>query len=152
MCRNSFTASSGLSKDEIEKMRKDAEAHAEDDRLAREAVEARNEADNMVYRCEKMVREAGTNLADAEKSKIEAAINEVKTALKGEDTAAIKAAVEKLQAASAELYQAAAQKAQAAPGATGGTTSSASSGDAKEAGKKDEGPIIDAEVVDEKKG
>ena len=147
-----ITASSGLSKDEIERMRKDAETHADEDQKQREAVEARNEADNMVYRCEKMVRDAGTNLADAEKTKIEAAINEVKTALKGEDTAAIKSAVEKLQAASAELYQAAAQKAQAAPGAAGGTTSSASSGDAKEAGKQDEGPIIDAEVVDEKKG
>ena len=146
-----ITASSGLSKDEIERMRKDAEAHAEDDRLAREAVEARNEADNIVYRCEKMLRDAGTNLPDTEKTKIEAAINEVKTVLKGEDIAAIKAAVEKLQTASAELYQAAAQKAQGAADATGSTTSSASSGDTKDASKKDEGPIIDAEVVDEKK-
>ena len=146
-----ITASSGLSKDEIERMRKDAEMHADEDQKQREAVEARNEADNMVYRCEKMVRDAGEGLAAAEKTKIEAAINEVKTALKGEDTAAIKSAVEKLQAASAELYQAAAQKAQAAPGAASGSTSSASSGGAKEEGKKDEGPIIDAEVVDEKK-
>ena len=146
-----ITASSGLSKDEIERMRKDAEMHADEDQKQRETVEARNEADNMVYRCEKMVRDAGEGLAAAEKTKIEAAINEVKTALKGEDTAAIKSAVEKLQAASAELYQAAAQKAQAAPGAAGGSTSSASNGGAKEEGKKDEGPIIDAEVVDEKK-
>jgi molecular chaperone DnaK len=146
-----ITASSGLSKDEIERMRKDAEMHADEDQKQREAVEARNEADNMVYRCEKMVRDAGEGLAAAEKTKIEGAINEVKTALKGEDTAAIKSAVEKLQAASAELYQAAAQKAQAAPGAASGSTSSASSGGAKEEGKKDEGPIIDAEVVDEKK-
>ena len=146
-----ISASSGLSKDEIERMRKDAEAHAEDDRLQREAVEARNEADNMVYRCEKMVREAGEGFPAAEKTKIEGAINEVKTALKGEDTAAIKASVEKLQAASAELYQAAAQKAQGAAGAPGGTTSSASSGETQDSAKKDEGPIIDAEVVDEKK-
>ncbi len=147
-----ISASSGLSKDEIERMRKDAEAHAEDDRLQREAVEARNEADNMVYRCEKMVREAGEGFPAAEKTKIEGAINEVKTALKGEDTAAINASVEKLQAASAELYQAAAQKAQGAAGAAGGTTSSASSGETQDSAKKDEGPIIDAEVVDEKKG
>jgi molecular chaperone DnaK len=146
-----ITASSGLSKDEIERMRKDAELHADEDQKQREAVEARNEADNMVYRCEKMVRDAGEGLAAAEKTKIEGAINEVKTALKAEDTAAIKSAVEKLQAASAELYQAAAQKAQGAAGAAGGSTSSASSGGAKEEGKKDEGPIIDAEVVDEKK-
>jgi molecular chaperone DnaK len=148
-----ITASSGLSKDEIEKMRKDAEAHAEEDRKQREAVETRNEADNIVYRCEKMLKDAGANFPADAKSKIESAINEVKTALKGEDTAAIKAAVEKLQTVSAELYQAAAQKAQGAAGAAGGSTSSASSGgDAKDSGKKDEGPIIDAEVVDEKKG
>jgi len=149
-----ITASSGLSKDEIERMRKDAEAHADEDRKQRETVEARNEADNMVYRCEKMLREAGDGFPAAEKSKIEGAINEVKTALKGEDTAAIKASVEKLQAASAELYQAAAAKAQggAGPaGAAGGSTSSASSGGTEDSAKKDEGPIIDAEVVDEKK-
>ena len=150
-----ITASSGLSKDEIERMRKDAEAHADEDRKQRETVEARNEADNMVYRCEKMLREAGDGFPAAEKSKIEGAINEVKTALKGDDTAAIKSAVEKLQSVSAELYQAAAAKAQGgagAAGAAGGSTSSASSGgEAKDAGKKDEGPIIDAEVVDEKK-
>ncbi len=149
-----ITASSGLSKDEIERMRKDAEAHADEDRKQRETVEARNEADNMVYRCEKMLREAGDGFPAAEKSKIEGAIEEVKTALKGEDTAAIKASVEKLQAASAELYQAAAAKAQGgagAAGAAGGSTSSASSGGAGDSTKKDEGPIIDAEVVDEKK-
>ena len=149
-----ITASSGLSKDEIERMRKDAEAHADEDRKQRETVEARNEADNMVYRCEKMLREAGDGFPATEKSKIEGAINEVKTALKGEDTAAIKASVEKLQAASAELYQAAAAKAQGgagAAGAAGGSTSSASSGGAEDTAKKDEGPIIDAEVVDEKK-
>jgi molecular chaperone DnaK len=68
-----ITASSGLSKDEIERMRKDAEAHADEDKQ-REAVEARNEADNMVYRCEKMLREAGDGFPAAEKSKIEGAI------------------------------------------------------------------------------
>jgi molecular chaperone DnaK len=146
-----ITASSGLSKDEIEKMRKDAEAHAEEDRQQREAVEARNEADNIVYRCEKMLRDAGADFPAAEKSKIESAINDVKTALKGEDTAAIKAAVEKLQSVSAELYQAAAQKAQGAAGAGSGPSGAAPGGEAKDSSKKDEGPIIDAEVVDEKK-
>jgi len=149
-----ITASSGLSKDEIEKMRKDAETHAEDDRLQREAVEARNDADNQVYRTEKMLRESGDKLPADDKAKIDTAVNAVKEALKGTDTAAIKSAVEKLnevwQAASEVLYKAASEKAQADK-AAGGTTSSASSDDAKDAGKKDEGPIIDAEVVDEKK-
>jgi len=150
-----ITASSGLSKDEIEKMRKDAEAHAEDDRKQREAVEARNEADNQVYRTEKMLRENSDKLSADDKSKIESAVAAVKEALKGNDAAAIKSAVEKLnevwQSVSEVLYKAAAEKAQAAKG-QGGSTSSASSGAAEDAGKKDEGPIIDAEVVDEKKG
>jgi len=150
-----ITASSGLSKDEIEKMRKDAEAHAEDDRQQREAVEARNEADNLVYRTEKMLRENGDKLPADDKSKIDTAVNAVKEALKGTDTAAIKTASEKLnevwQSVSEVLYKAAAEKAQAGK-AAGGSTSTASGGDAKDAGAKDEGPIIDAEVVDEKKG
>jgi molecular chaperone DnaK len=150
-----ITASSGLSKDEIEKMRKDAEAHAEDDRQQREAVEARNEADNLVYRTEKMLRENGDKLPADDKSKIDTAVNAVKEALKGTDTAAIKTASEKLnevwQSVSEVLYKAAAEKAQAGK-AAGGSTSTASGGDAKDADTKDEGPIIDAEVVDEKKG
>jgi len=150
-----ITASSGLSKDEIEKMRKDAEAHAEDDRKQREEVEARNDADNQVYRTEKMLRENVDKLPADDKAKIETAVAAVKEALKGTDTAAIKSAAEKLneawQAVSEVLYKAAAEKAQAAKGQSG-STSSASSGAAKDEGKKDEGPIIDAEVVDEKKG
>jgi molecular chaperone DnaK len=150
-----ITASSGLSKDEIEKMRKDAEAHAEDDRKQREEVEARNDADNQVYRTEKMLRESGDKLPADDKAKIEAAVAAVKEALKGNDTAAIKSAAEKLneawQSVSEVLYKAAAEKAQAAKGQSG-STSSASGGGPKDEGKKDEGPIIDAEVVDEKKG
>ncbi|HXG46982.1 MAG TPA: molecular chaperone DnaK [Methylomirabilota bacterium] len=151
-----ITASSGLSKEEIERMRKDAEAHAEEDRRRREEVEMRNEADNLVYRCEKLLREVGANLPGHEKSKIESAVNDLKTALKGSDTAAIKSAIEKLQAASTELYQAAAQKTQggaSASSATGSTASTGSSGaqGSSAAGGPGEGPIIDAEVVDEKK-
>jgi molecular chaperone DnaK len=150
-----ITASSGLSKEEIERMRKDAEAHAEDDRKQREEVEARNDADNQVYRTEKMLRESGDKLPADDKKKIEDAVAAVKETLKGTDTAAIKAAAEKLneawQAVSEVLYKAAAEKAQAAKGQSG-STSSASSGATKDEGKKDEGPIIDAEVVDEKKG
>jgi molecular chaperone DnaK len=149
-----ITASSGLSKDEIEKMRKDAEAHAEDDRKQREEVEARNEADNQVYRTEKMLRESGDKLPADDKKKIEDAVAAVKEALKASDATAIKSAAEKLneawQSVSEVLYKAAAEKAQAAK-AQGASTSSASSSSAKDEGKKDEGPIIDAEVVDEKK-
>src|SRR5216110_2746770 len=108
-------AGSGLSKDEIEKMRKDAEAHADEDRKRREEIEVRNEADNAVYRAEKFIKENADKISGDDKSKIETAINETKEAIKGSDPAAIKAASEKLneawQAVSAELYKAASEKA-----------------------------------------
>src|SRR5207247_418148 len=90
-----ITASSGLSKDEIEKMRKDAEAHADDDRKRREEIEIRNEADNSVYRNEKMLKDNADKLSGSDKSKIESALTELKEALKGTDSDAIKSASEK---------------------------------------------------------
>ena len=152
----SITASSGLSKDEIEKMRKDAELHAEDDKKQKEEIETRNEADSSVYRSEKMLKDNKDKISEADRTKLEAAVNEVKEALKGTDAAVIKAASEKLneawQAVSAELYKAAAEKAKSSKGtqADTGPQSGPESG-SDEGGKKDEGPIIDAEVVDEKK-
>jgi len=151
-----ITASSGLNKDEIEKMRKDAEEHAEDDKKRRDEIEARNEADNNVYRSEKMLKDSADKISGADKSKIEAAINEAKEVLKGSDAAAIKAASEKLneawQAVSADLYKAAQEKARAGKGQPeGGQARPGAAGDEPQEGKKEEGPIIDAEVVDEKK-
>src|SRR6187401_1932713 len=112
-----ITASSGLTKDEIEKMRKDAESHAEEDKKRREEVEARNKADNAVYTTEKMLKESGDKISGDDKSKIEKAVADVKEALKGSDAAAIKSASEKLneawQAVSAELYKKAAEQAKA---------------------------------------
>jgi len=152
-----ITASSGLSKDEVEKMRKDAEAHAEDDKKAREEVETRNEADNAVYRNEKLLKDNGDKISGDVKSKLEKAIADVKEALKGSDSAAIKTASEKLnetaQLVGQELYKAAADKQQRAggPGPQPGGPGPEAGGRPPEEGKKDEGPIIDAEVVDEKK-
>ena len=155
-----ITASSGLNKDEIEKMRKDAESHAEEDKQQRETIEARNEADNAVYRSEKMLKDNADKISGADKSKIETAINETKEALKGSDGAAIKAASEKLneawQAVSAELYKAASEKARAEKGGPGAGPGEQGPGrgtrpEGGEESKKEEGPIIDAEVVDEKK-
>src|SRR5438105_1331241 len=106
-----ITASSGLSKDEIEKMRKDAELHADEDRKHREEIEARNDADNAVYRSEKMLKDNADKISGDDKSKLEGAVNEVKEALKGDDATAIRTASEKLneawQAVSAQLYTAA---------------------------------------------
>ncbi|HEV2391601.1 MAG TPA: molecular chaperone DnaK [Verrucomicrobiae bacterium] len=152
-----ITASSGLNKDEIEKMRRDAEAHADEDKKQREEIELRNEADNAVYRSEKMLKDNADKISGADKSKIEEAIKEAREALKGQDSAAIRSANEKLnevwQSVSAELYKAASEKARAGkgqeqPGAGGGPSAG---GEQAQGAKKDEGPIIDAEVVDEKK-
>jgi molecular chaperone DnaK len=153
-----ITASSGLSKEEIEKMRRDGEAHAEEDRKQKEAIEIRNDADSAVYRTEKLLRDSKEKLSAADLGKIEGAVHDVREALKGTDTAAIKAATDKLneswQALSAELYKAAADKARAGKGAPAGPPPGPEAGPGPQPGadkKKDEGPIIDAEVVDEKK-
>jgi molecular chaperone DnaK len=149
----SITASSGLSKDEVEKMRKDAEAHADEDKTRLEEIQTRNDADNAVYRTEKLLKESADKLSDDDKGKIETAMNAVKEALKGTDAAAIKSTSEKLnevwQAVSTELYKAAAAKAQAEKGAAG-AQAQPEGGEPKSEEKKDEG-VIDAEVVDEKK-
>ena len=147
-----ITASSGLSKEEIEKMRKDAELHAEEDRAQKEQIETRNEADNTVYRTEKLLKDSGDKISGDDKAKIEKALAVVKEALKGSDVAAIKAASEQLSeashSASAELYKAASEKAAAGQSSTRPSPGEES---AKAGGAKDESPIIDAEVVDEKK-
>jgi molecular chaperone DnaK len=146
-----ITASSGLSKDEVEKMRKDAELHADEDRRRKEEIEARNEGDNAVYRSEKMLKESADKISNDDKLKIETTAGALKEALKATDVAAIKSATEKLneawQAVSAELYKAASEKAKAGK-AQPDPTQSAGANDSR---RKDEGPIIDAEVVDEKK-
>jgi molecular chaperone DnaK len=148
-----ITASSGLSKDEIEKMRRDAEAHADDDKKQREEVETRNEADGAVYRSEKMLKDNADKISGDDKKKIEDAVGAVKEALKGSDSAAIKSAAEKLneawQAVSTELYKAAAAKAQAEKSKPAGGEPKAEEAKSDDK-KKDEG-VIDAEVVDEKK-
>ena len=147
-----ITASSGLSKDEVEKMRKDAEAHADDDKARLEEIQTRNETDNAVYRTEKLLKDNADKVSADDKAKLETAIAAAKEALKGTDAAAIKAASEKLnevsQAVGAELYKAAAEKAQGEKAQAGGQPGGeAPKSDDK---KKDDG-VIDAEVVDEKK-
>ena len=159
-----ITASSGLSKEEIEKMKRDAESNAEQDKQRREEVETKNKADNAVYQTEKMLADNGDKISDENKSKLESAANDVKEALKGTDSAAIQTAADKLneiwQAVSTELYQSAAAQAGAEGGAPGGapgpdpTAGAGAEEPAAEEGDSasdDKGPIIDAEVVEEKK-
>src|SRR5712672_959126 len=95
----SITASSGLSKEEVQKMQRDAELHADEDKRKREEIEARNEADSAVYRSEKMLHDNADKISEADKRKIGDAISAVKAALKGNDPATIKSASERLNEA-----------------------------------------------------
>jgi molecular chaperone DnaK len=148
-----ITASSGLNKDEVEKMRRDAESHADEDKKRRDEIELRNEADNAVYRSEKLLKESADKISGADKEKIESAVKEVREALKGSDSEALRSANDRLnttwQAVSAELYKAASEKAHAGQGA--GAQGQPGAAPQPDETKKDEGPIIDAEVVDDKK-
>ncbi len=127
-------ASSGLSEEEVEAMVKDAEAHAAEDAKLKELVEARNQADAMIHGTQKMLKEAGDAVSDAEKESVEAAIKAVEEAIKGDDKAGIEASVEKLAEASKSI----AEKAQA---------QQAAGGDAKPQGEsnKADDDIVDAE-------
>jgi molecular chaperone DnaK len=124
--------SSGLSETEIEKMRKDAEAHADDDKKKRALIEARNEAESRAYQLEKLIKQQGDKLQDSDKTALEAAIVKVREAAKGEDAAKIKSAIGELEAAShamsEALYKAAgAGTAGAAPGADAGASATGGS-------------------------
>jgi molecular chaperone DnaK len=149
-----ITPSSGLNKEEVERMRREAELHAEEDRRRREEVEARNEADSTIYRTEKMLREHGDKIPAGEKAKIESAVNTLKDALKGKDTAAIRQALEKVVEASSaawsEVYKAAGAERMKA-GAAGAAGTETRGGSSSSANEKPGETIIDAEVVDEKK-
>ena len=143
-----ITASSGLSEEEIQKMVRDAESHAEDDRKKRELIEARNEADSMVYMTEKSLQEHGDKVDASVKSAIEAEISKTKTAMEGSDAQAIKSAVAELQQASHKLAEAMYQQAAgggpgagAGPGPTGGPGP-------EQAGGPQPGPKPDEDVVD----
>jgi molecular chaperone DnaK len=144
-----ITASSGLSKDEVEKMVREAESHAAEDKKKRELIEAKNQGDNLVYQTEKSLKEYGDKIDAAEKSKIEEGVATLKKALEGSDPDEIKKASESLMQASHKLAEAVYAKAQ--PGAEHG-------GAEEQAGEAAGGPkgekVVDAdfeEVKDDKK-
>jgi molecular chaperone DnaK len=153
----SITGSSGLSKDEVENLRKDAEAHAEEDRKTREMAEARNTADNLAYQCEKQLTELGDKLSADQKKGVEDAIKAVREKLNGTDVDAIKQATEELQkrfqGISAELYkQAAAQKSSDHPAGGPGPSGQTENAGGGSAGKPDDNVVdADFEVVDDDK-
>jgi molecular chaperone DnaK len=141
--RITITSSSGLSKDEVERMAKDAEAHAAEDKSKRDEIEARNGLDSLVYNIEKMLKDSGEKVAAADKTDVEAALAEAKTTLAGTPSVdELKASHEKLTTASHKLAEAM-YKANAAEAAAGG----APTGEPPAEQKKDEG-VIDAEYVD----
>jgi len=116
--RISITGSSGLSKEEVDRMQKEAEAHAEDDRKAKEGIEVRNNADNLAYQSEKQLKELGDKIDGASKKSVEDAIEKVREALKGSDSDAVKAAYDELQTKFQEVTAEAYKQAAASAGPT----------------------------------
>jgi molecular chaperone DnaK len=141
-----ITSSSGLSKEEVERMAKDADAHAAEDQAKREEIEARNQLDGLVYNIEKMLKDSGDKVTGSDRSDVESALAEAKKTLEGSPSPAeLNAAREKLTAASHKLAEAM-YKANAAAGA--GAAEGTPNPEQPEAEqKKDEG-VIDAEYVD----
>jgi len=146
-----ITGGSALPKDDIERMVKDAEAHAEEDKQRREEAETRNQAETLVYQTEKFVKDNEDKLPDELKGKVKSAIDEANEALKGTDSAKIRESIEKLNTASQELgtalYANATPGAEGAAGAAGeGATGSAGAGTGSQAKADD---VVDAEIVEE---
>jgi molecular chaperone DnaK len=144
-----ITGGSALPKDDIDRMVKDAEAHADEDKGRREEAEVRNQAETLVYQTEKFVKDNDEKLSTDVKDKVNAAIKEAQEALKGTDIAAIKAAVEKLatesQAMGTAMYANTGGESAAAGGAPGGAHGDGASAPG-ESGPND---VVDAEIVDE---
>ncbi len=148
-----ITASSGLSDQEIQKLVKEAELHAEDDKKKKELIEARNQADALVYSVEKNVKEFGDKIDACEKTKIEEAAQKLKKAMEGEDIDALRAAQEELTTASHKLaeamYAKTAGQGQAGPQPGAGAGPGTGAGAQASAGKKDE-DVVDADFEDVK--
>jgi molecular chaperone DnaK len=142
-----ITASTGLSKEEAEKMRADAESHAEDDKRKLAEIEARNQLDNRVYQTEKLLRENREKLAEGDAKSIEEALEKAKSALAGGNLESIEAANKELESASHKVAEVLYNSAKAA-GAGGAGTPPGAGGAGAEPKKPAEGDVIDAEYVD----
>jgi molecular chaperone DnaK len=143
-----ITSSSGLSKEEVDRMAKEAEAHSAEDKAKREEIEARNQLDSLVYNIEKMLKENGDKVSGSEKADVETALADAKKTLEGQPTPAeLNAEREKLTAASHKLAEAMYKANAATAGAGVPPTDGASAAAGTADGKKDEG-VIDAEYVD----
>ncbi|MBV8160744.1 MAG: Hsp70 family protein, partial [Acidimicrobiia bacterium] len=138
-----ITGQSALGKDDIDRMVRDAEAHAEEDRRRRDEAEVRNQADTLVYQTEKLLKEQGDKIAGDDKDRVEGALKTLKDALGGSDIDAIKSGTEALMTASQtfaqKLYEQSAAEQASAGAAEGGAGGSAPNDD----------EVVDAEIVDE---
>jgi molecular chaperone DnaK len=145
-----ITGQSSLARDDIDRMVRDAEAHAEEDRRRRDEAEARNQADTLVYQTEKLLKEQGDKISGDEKSAVEDKLADLKTALGGNEVEAIRSATDALMSASQSFTQKLYEAASAESAAAGGTTgpgAGAGAGDAASQPADDD--VVDAEIVDE---
>jgi molecular chaperone DnaK len=149
-----ITASSGLSKDEVERMMKDAESHSDEDKKRRQEIETRNRADQAVYGAEKMLREAGDKLNASDKSAVENAVEGLKAAINANDTAGMERAMDlltQMQHKAAEALYKNTGAGASSPGSESSGSAGSSSGSTGSTGSgSSQGDVIDAEVVDDK--
>ncbi|MGP3922131.1 molecular chaperone DnaK [Streptomyces sp. 8N616] len=151
--RMTVTGGSALPKDDIDRMMREAEQYAEEDHRKREAAEARNNGESLVYSTERFLQDNPDKIPGDVKSEVETAIGELKEKLKGEDTAEIRTATEKLAAVSQKLGQAMYAQAQSGTAAgTGSGAAGAGAGSEGPDGAKPDEDVVDAEIVDEDKG
>jgi len=143
-----ITGGSSLPKEEIERMMREAEQHAAEDKKRREEAETRNQAETLVYQTEKFIKENDEKLSADVKDSVNRAIGDVQSALKGTDIEAVKSAMEKLATESQKMGSALYQQA-GADGAAGAATGGASQAGGQQAGGSDD--VVDAEIVDEEK-
>ena len=134
-----ITGGTSLSKEDIDRMVKDAEAHAEQDKARREAADTRNAAESVAYSVDKLLKENGEKLPEDVKTEVQGDVDELKKALEGDDDDAVKSALEKLQASQTKLGEALYASAQAEANADSASSSS----------KEDDEDVVDAEVIDE---
>ena len=153
----SITGSSGLSKEEVEKMQRDAETHAEEDKKAKEAIEIKNNADTLAYQSEKQLKDLGDKVPEDKRKQVEDAIKAVREAIEANDTDAMKTTYDdlqnKFQEISADLYKQASASAGPMPGAEAGGRPEPQAEPQEGGPRKDQGDVVDAEfeVVDEDK-
>jgi molecular chaperone DnaK len=145
-----ITSSSGLSKDEVDKMMREAESHAEEDRKRKEEIETRNHADQAAYAAERMLKDNGDKLSASDKQPIESAIEDLKRAIEKNDVAEMKRTMEALNTAQHKAAETL-YKSASAGGPEPGDASGGAGSQAGASGAGSSSDVIDAEVVEEEK-